>query len=69
MYRKKKEREYDPSLPKPRLEWREGKPFITDGWIMGSRVIIKQQPSIETIQYANKLFADKARKIQSGQVV
>ena len=48
MARKKKEKDYDPNLPKPKLEWRDGKPFVTDGWIMGSRVIIKEQPSIET---------------------
>lgn len=64
MARKKKEKEYDPNLPEPRLEWRDGKPFVTDGWIMGSRIIIKEQPSIKTIEYVNKLFADKARKMQ-----
>lgn len=69
MARSKKEKEYDPNLPKPRLEWRDGKPFVTDGWIMGSRVIIKEQPSIETIQYVNKLFADQARKIKNKTVV
>ncbi|WP_373205239.1 hypothetical protein [Clostridium tertium] len=69
MARKKKEKGYDPNLPKPKLEWRDGQPFVTDGWIMGSRVIIKQQPSIETIKYVNKLFADKARKMQNGQAV
>lgn len=69
MARKRKEKEYDPNLPKPRLEWRDGKPFVTDGWIMGSRVIIKEQPSIETIRYVNKLFADKARKIQGKKIV
>ena len=55
MARKKKEKDYDPNLPKPKLEWRDGKPFVTDGWIMGSRVIIKEQPSIETIKYVNGL--------------
>lgn len=65
----KKKKEYDPNLPKPKLEWRDGKPFVTDGWIMGSRVIIKEQPSIETIKYVNKLFADQARKIKNKTVV
>lgn len=65
----RKKNEYDTNLPKPKLEWRNGQPFVTDGWIMGSRIIIKQQPSIETIQYVNKLFADKARKMQRGQAV
>lgn len=69
MARSKKEREYDPNLPKPRLEWRDGKPFVTDGWIMGSRVIIKEQPSIETVKYVNKLFADQARKVQRKEAV
>ncbi len=53
----------------PKLEWKDGKPFVTDGWIMGSRVIIKEQPSIETIKYVNKLFADQARKIKNKTVV
>lgn len=69
MARSKKENEYDPNLPKPKLEWRDGKPFITDGWIMGSRVIIKEQPSIETVKYVNKLFADQARKVQRKEAV
>ena len=69
MSKKKKEKEYDPNLPKPKLEWRDGKPFVTDGWIMGSRVIIKEQPSIETIKSVNKLFADQARKIKNKTVV
>ena len=68
MARKKKEKDYDPNLPKPKLEWRDGKPFVTDGWIMGSRVIIKEQPSIETIKYVNGLFAKKAKKMQSRKV-
>lgn len=68
MARKKKEKEYDPNLPKPKLEWRDGKPFVTDGWIMGSRVIIKEQPSIETIKYVNGLFAKQAKKMQSRKV-
>ena len=41
MAKRKKEKEYDPNLPKPRLEWRDGKPFVTDGWIMGSQIRIK----------------------------
>lgn len=69
MARSKKEKEYDPNLPKPRLEWRDGKPFVTDGWIMGSRVIIKQQPSIETIRYVNKLFAEQAKRMQSKEAI
>lgn len=69
MARRKKEKEYDSNLPKPKLEWKDGKPFVTDGWIMGSRVIIKEQPSIETIKYVNKLFADQARKIKNKTVV
>lgn len=69
MSKKKKEIDYDPNLPKPKLEWREGKPFVTDGWIMGSRVIIKEQPSMETVKYVNKLFADQARKIQRKEAV
>lgn len=69
MSKKKKEIDYDPNLPKPKLEWREGKPFVTDGWIMGSRVIIKEQPSIETVKYVNKLFADQARKVQRKEAV
>ena len=68
MARKKKEKDYDPNLPKPKLEWRDGKPFVTDGWIMGSRVIIKEQPSIETIIYVNGLFAKQAKKMQSRKV-
>lgn len=69
MAKSKKEKEWDPKLPKPKLEWRDGKPFITDGWIMGSRVIIKEQPSIETVKYVNKLFADQARKVQRKEAV
>ena len=68
MARKKKEKDYDPNLPKPKLEWRDGKPFVTDGWIMGSRVIIKEQPSIETIKYVNGLFSKQAKKMQSIKV-
>jgi hypothetical protein len=33
---KNKKLEYDPNLPEPRVEWRDGKPFVTDGYIMGS---------------------------------
>lgn len=55
---------YDPNLPEPKLEWRDGKPFITDGWIMGSRIIIKKQPSIETIQYINGIFVKQAIKAE-----
>ena len=69
MARSKKEKEYGPNLPNPRLEWRDGKPFVTDGWIMGSRVIIKQQPSIETIRYANKLFAEQAKRMQRKEAI
>ena len=68
MPRKKKEKEYDSNLPKPKLEWRDGKPFVTDGWIMGSRVIIKEQPSIETIKYVNGLFVKQAKKMQDRKV-
>ncbi len=64
MARRRKEKEYDPNLPEPELQWRDGKPFVTDGWIMGSRIIIKQQPSMETIRYANEMFAEQARRIE-----
>ena len=69
MARSKKEKKYDPNLPKPRLEWRDGKPFVTYGWIMVSRVIINHQPSIETIRYANKLFAEQAKKMQRKEAI
>lgn len=55
---------YDSNLPEPKLDWRDGKPFITDGWIMGSRIIIKKQPSIETIQYINGIFVKQAIKAE-----
>lgn len=64
MARKKKEKEYDPNLPEPELKFIDGKPFITDGWIMGSRIIIKKQPSMETIRYANGVFVKQAMKIE-----
>lgn len=64
MAKRRREKEYDPNLPEPRLEWRDGKPFVTDGWIMGSRIIIKKQPSIETIQYVNGLFVKQAIKAE-----
>lgn len=64
MARRMREKEYDPNLPEPELQWRDGKPFVTDGWIMGSRIIIKQQPSMEAIRYANEMFAEQARRIE-----
>ncbi|WP_291650650.1 hypothetical protein [Clostridium sp.] len=64
MARKRKEKEYDPSLPEPELKFIDGKPFVTDGWIMGSRIIIKQQPSMETIKYVNGMFAIQVRSIE-----
>lgn len=62
--KKRKEPEYDPNLPEPKLEWRDGKPFVTDGYIMGSRMIVREQPSIETIKYVNNMFAEQARRIE-----
>lgn len=64
MARKRREKEYDLNLPEPELQWRDGKPFVTDGWIMGSRIIIKQQPSMETIRYVNSMFAEQVRRIE-----
>ena len=62
--RKNKEPKYDPNLPEPRLEWRDGKPFVTDGYIMGSKMIVREQPSIETIKYVNNMFAEQAIKLE-----
>lgn len=36
----------------------------TDGYIMGSRMIVREQPSIETIKYVNNMFAEQARRIE-----
>lgn len=46
MARKKQTEKLDKeNLPEPELVWVDGKPVITDGWIDGSRFIIRQQPS------------------------
>ncbi|MCX0353235.1 hypothetical protein LI064_01695 [Clostridium perfringens] len=56
MARKKQTEKLDKeNLPEPELVWVDGKSVITDGWIDGSRFIIREQPS------SDKPFRDVAR--------
>lgn len=62
MAKKKLGLEDNSKLPKPKLTWIDGKPFVSDGWIHGSYFEIMVQPSIGVIEYANEVFADNAHK-------
>ncbi|EJT5924516.1 hypothetical protein OEG88_04030 [Clostridium perfringens] len=62
MAKKKLGLEDNSKLPKPKVTWVDGKPFITNGWIDGSYFEIKQQPSIRSIEYVNEVFAENAHK-------
>ncbi len=51
------------NLPEPKMIWVDGKPVITDGWIDGSRFIIRQQPSsTRPVEYLNKVRANNVKK-------
>lgn len=64
MARKKQIEKLDKkNLPEPEVFWVDGKPVMTDGWIDGSRVIVRQQPSsARPVEYLNQVRADNVRK-------
>lgn len=68
MAKKKLGLEDNSKLPKPKLTWIDGKPFVSDGWIHGSYFEIMVQPSIGVIEYANEVFADNAHKNKEGYI-
>lgn len=56
MARKKQTKKLDKkNLPEPEVFWVDGKPVMTNGWVDGSRVLVRQQPS------SDKPFKDVAR--------
>lgn len=60
MAKRKKENpnDWDESLF-PKLIIKDGKPFVTDGYIGSSKVTIVRQPSMETVEMFNKFLAKK----------
>lgn len=54
-------------LPKPKLIIQEnGEPFVTDGYIQGSKFIVKQQPSMEIVDKLHQFFVEQAKKTRVG---
>lgn len=50
-------------LPEPEVFWVDGKPVMTNGWVDGSRFIVREQPSsARPVEYVNQVSADNARK-------
>lgn len=60
---RKKKLEEQKNLPEPELIWKDGKPFMTDGWIDGSRFVVMEQPSsARPVEYVSKVLAENAIK-------
>ena len=47
---------------KPKLIFRDGKPYVTDGYISGSKFIVTKQPSIEAINKLHEFFIEQVKR-------
>lgn len=45
----------------PKLIFKDGQPFVTDGYIDGTRFIVKKQPSMEAINMLHEFFVKQAK--------
>ncbi|WP_346920632.1 hypothetical protein [Clostridium sp. UBA7339] len=44
--------------PTPKMITKNGKPFVTDGYVGNSKFIVMNQPSEKTVMYLNQLYLD-----------